>query len=81
MKGEATALHYPVMPVVVKTPACLAVVCPPPQGASGRWLEEVSATGVRALFLDAEQRLLGFALVGGETVKDRNALAGQVATT
>ncbi|MGA8146443.1 MAG: FAD-dependent oxidoreductase [Gallionellaceae bacterium] len=81
LKGEATALHYPVMPVVVKTPACPAVVCPPPQGASGRWLEKVSATGVHSLFLDAEQRLLGFALVGGETVKDRNALAGKVATT
>ncbi|MGO8754983.1 MAG: hypothetical protein ACLQHK_07110 [Gallionellaceae bacterium] len=81
LKGEATALHYPVMPVVVKTPVCAAVVCPPPQGASGRWLEEVPATGVRALFLDAEQRLLGFVLVGGEPVKETTALAGQVATT
>ena len=79
--GETTALHYPVMPVVVKTPACPTVVCPPPQGAQGQWQEDASTTGVRALFRDAGERLLGFALAGEETVKERASLAGKVATT
>jgi rubredoxin-NAD+ reductase len=81
LNGETKTLRYPVMPVVVKTPACPTVVCPPPQGAPGHWQEEASATGVRALFRDDEQRLLGFALVGNDLVREKTSLAGMVATT
>jgi rubredoxin-NAD+ reductase len=77
LSGATTALHYPVMPVVVKTPACPTVVCPPPQNAQGRWQEAVAANGVRALFLDAEERLLGFALAGAGAAKERATLAAQ----
>jgi len=79
LSGTATALQYPVMPVGVKTPACPTVVCPPPHGAAGHWQDDVSPTGVRTLFRDAEDRLLGFALIGADSVKERTALAGQVA--
>jgi rubredoxin---NAD+ reductase len=78
LAGEATALHYPVMPVVVKTPACPAVVCPPPQGVQGQWQESVSTGGVRALFRGEDGGLLGFALTGMETVKEQTMLAAQI---
>jgi rubredoxin-NAD+ reductase len=64
LTGTPTDVNYPAMPVVVKTPACPTVVCPPPAGARGTWREEVAADGVRALFEDGNGRPLGFALVG-----------------
>jgi rubredoxin---NAD+ reductase len=78
LTSEATALHYPVMPVVVKTPACPAVVCRPSQGVQGQWQESVSTGGVRALFRGEDGGLLGFALTGMETVKEQMTLAAQV---
>ncbi|MFA6311273.1 MAG: FAD-dependent oxidoreductase [Sterolibacterium sp.] len=77
LAGTPTALSYPAMPVVVKTPACPTVVCPPPAGAAGAWREEVEPTGVRALFKDADGKPLGFSLVG-EAVKDKQALVAQM---
>ena len=77
LAGTATAVSYPAMPVVVKTPACPTGVCPPPAGAAGAWREEVEPTGVRALFEDADGKPQGFSLVG-EAVKDKQALAAQM---
>ncbi|MDD5295811.1 MAG: FAD-dependent oxidoreductase [Rhodocyclaceae bacterium] len=77
LAGTDTAVSYPAMPVVVKTPACPAVVCPPPMGAAGAWQEAVTATGVRALFRDGEGKLLGFALLG-DAVAEKQALAAQL---
>ncbi|MBI3522985.1 MAG: FAD-dependent oxidoreductase [Betaproteobacteria bacterium] len=75
--GGEVAVDYPAMPVVVKTPACQAVVCPPPAGAAGTWREEVGPAGVRALFVGAGGKPLGFSLVG-EAVKEKQALAAQM---
>jgi len=78
LTGTPTSVSYPAMPVVVKTPACPTVVCPPPAGAAGAWREEVlQATGVRAVFEDAEGNPLGFTLAG-DSVKDKQALAAQM---
>jgi rubredoxin-NAD+ reductase len=74
LAGTDTPVSYPAMPVVVKTPACPAVVSPPPMGAAGSWQETVSETGVRALFQNQEGRLLGFALLG-DKVGEKQALA------
>lgn len=82
LTGTPTAVHYPAMPVVVKTPACPTVVCPPPMGVLGAWQENVMADGVRALFHDDTGTLRGFALLGVATkdkqllVKDIPALLG-----
>ena len=73
LHGTATPVNYPAMPVVVKTPACPTVVCPPPAGVEGRWEERVAADGVRALFHDTAGTLRGFALVGAAT-RDKQAL-------
>jgi rubredoxin-NAD+ reductase len=77
LHGTATPVNYPAMPVVVKTPACPTVVCPPPAGVEGQWQESVAADGVRALFLDTAGALRGFALVGAAT-KDKQALTKDI---
>jgi rubredoxin-NAD+ reductase len=61
------------MPVVVKTPAVPAVVCPPP-AVPGGWRVMEDAAGVEARFEDEAGSLLGFALVGGACAR-KNALA------
>lgn len=65
LAGTATPVAYPAMPVVVKTPACPTVVCPPPAGLAGTWRETQDAAGARAVFEDAAGQPLGFALLGG----------------
>ena len=65
------------MPVIVKTPACPTVVCPPAPGASGAWTVELDGDGLVARFTDSGGALLGFALMGTATAQ-RQALAAQV---
>ena len=77
LTGTPTDLVYSAMPVAVKTPACPTIVCPPPQGSIGAWQEEVGADGVRALFVGADGKPLGFALLGSATA-ERQALAAQM---
>jgi rubredoxin---NAD+ reductase len=64
LAGREQPLRYPAMPVVVKTPALPAVVCPPPAGAAGAWRSDSEPGGIASRFVDAGQRLLGFSLVG-----------------
>ncbi|MFN2348599.1 MAG: NAD(P)/FAD-dependent oxidoreductase [Thioalkalivibrio sp.] len=77
LAGESTEVSYPVMPVVVKTPAHPVVVVPPAPGAAGDWHIESVGVGVRALFRNGDQ-LGGFVLTGAEAVKEKQALAKQV---
>ena len=77
LSGAPTAVLYPAMPVLVKTPACPTVVCPPPPGVEGTWQETVNADGVRALFHDHAGKLRGFALVGA-AVKDKQTLVKDI---
>ncbi|HCA26890.1 MAG TPA: FAD-dependent oxidoreductase, partial [Betaproteobacteria bacterium] len=77
LAGEATAVSYPAMPVVVKTPACPAVVAPPETGIAGEWQVNGEADGVRALFYDSARQLRGFALTGAAAAQ-KQALARQL---
>jgi rubredoxin-NAD+ reductase len=77
LHSTPTPVVYPAMPVVVKTPTCPTVVCPPPPGVEGQWEESVAADGVRALFHDSAGTLRGFALVGAAT-KDKQALTKDI---
>lgn len=72
-----TRVRYPAMPVLVKTPACPTVVSPPEAGAEGEWQVEEDESGVKALFKTAEDKLLGYALLGAAT-KEKNALAAHL---
>jgi len=74
LAGTPTQVAYPAMPVVVKTPACPTVVCPPPAGLGGAWRETQDAAGARAVFEDAAGKPLGFALLGG-AMPEKQALA------
>jgi len=76
LAGTRTAVSYPAMPVVVKTPALPAVVCPPP-AVPGAWSVESNDAGVEARFEDEDGRLRGFALLGAATAR-KNALAKEL---
>lgn len=77
LAGTPTDLVYPAMPVVVKTPACPTVVCPPPPSAAGEWAVTSTPEALEARFVGADGRLLGFALMGAAT-SQRQALAALV---
>ncbi len=68
LHGEHTAVNYPNMPVLVKTPACPVVVSPPPAQQEGKWFEEIVEGGVKSLFKHGDC-LLGFALTGSATAE------------
>ncbi|HEU4854343.1 MAG TPA: FAD-dependent oxidoreductase, partial [Nitrosospira sp.] len=72
-----TPVRYPAMPVLVKTPACPTVVSPPDTSVQGEWLVEEDENGVKALFKSAEDKLLGYALLGA-SAKEKNALAAHL---
>lgn len=65
---QAQSLHYPAMPVSVKTPALPLTVCLPAMGSAGAWAAastaNVDSNDIEAHFLSSEGRLMGFALTG-----------------
>ena len=65
--GQVTALSYPAMPVMVKTPALPTIVSPPAKGAQGQWKTTAIEGGIEAHFEAADGKLLGFALMGTAT--------------
>jgi rubredoxin-NAD+ reductase len=78
LSGDERAVAYPVMPVVVKTPACPLVTCPPEPDAQGQWKVEGSGINLKALFVEPSgERVLGFVLAGSE-VAHKNEIAKQV---
>jgi rubredoxin-NAD+ reductase len=77
LAGVNTAVEYPAMPVIVKTPAHPLAICPPPKGMPGEWKIENKGENVRALFYDANNQLQGFVLTNA-AVKDRMELAKQL---
>ncbi|WP_205985964.1 FAD-dependent oxidoreductase [Paraburkholderia sp. Ac-20340] len=84
LSGRLTRVDFPVMPIVVKTPAVPAVVVTPDR-APGRWRVEAgapdSAHALRAICADdATQRMSGFALLGAATA-DKAALLKEMAST
>lgn len=77
LTGNSTPVHYPAMPVAVKTPACPTVVSPPEPGAQGEWKVEGRVDGVKAVFHHSNGQLLGFALMGA-AVSEKAALTQQL---
>lgn len=77
LAGNPTPVHYPAMPVMVKTPACSTVVSPPAADAQGQWQIEANEVGVKGLFQDESGNLLGYALLG-EAVKEKNELTAKL---
>ncbi len=77
LAGNPTSVHYPAMPVMVKTPACPTVVSPPDFSVQGEWHVEIDKDGVKALYRDEIGNLLGYALLGAAT-KEKNNLTTQL---
>jgi rubredoxin-NAD+ reductase len=78
LAGTPTEVHYPVMPVIVKTPACPVQLYAPPAGVAGEWQEEaLDNGGIRGLFHDPSGRLRGFVLTGA-AVQEKAELAARV---
>ena len=77
LAGQETPVHYPAMPVTVKTPACPVVALPPPRDTEGDWLIESARTDLRGEYRDSDGTLRGFVLCG-ERIKERFELAKQV---
>ena len=69
LAGQCSAVAYPAMPVLVKTPSCPTIVAPPANGAIGEWLIERGEDSVKSLFIDGAGKLLGFALNGAATAE------------
>ena len=67
--GQVTALSYPAMPVMVKTPALPTIVSPPAKDADGQWKTTTVEGGIEARFEATDGKLLGFALMGSATTQ------------
>lgn len=78
LAGEATAVRFPPMPVVVKTPACPVAAQPVPREMDGTWRYEQTTDGLRMVCTAPDSRLIGFALTGKCTA-ERATLAKQLA--
>lgn len=74
LSGENTQVHYPAMPVAVKTPAAPLTVLPVPQGVEATWETEELDDGMIAKALDQESTLRGFVLLGPTAAKQRLTL-------
>ena len=74
LTGTATPIEFGPMPVIVKTPACPVTVLPPPAQAPGRWEAKAQADSLAMRFLDPEDRLLGFALLGAASQRRRELM-------
>lgn len=60
--GNKTAVHYPAMPITVKTPAYPLIVCAPQKGCIGEWEMQQDGNNVCASFYDQNKQLRGFIL-------------------
>ena len=67
--GQVTALSYPAMPVMIKTPALPTIVSPPAKDADGQWKTTTVEGGIEARFEAPDGKLLGFALMGSATTQ------------
>lgn len=74
LSGQTTAVHYPAMPVAVKTPAAPLTVLPVPVDVEVNWETEELDDGMIAKAIDAENTLRGFVLLGPTAGKQRLTL-------
>lgn len=75
LSGQTTAVHYPAMPVAVKTPAAPLTVLPAPIDVEVTWQTEEFEDGMLAKATDSQDTLRGFVLLGTTASKQRLALS------
>ncbi len=74
LSGQTTTVHYPAMPVAVKTPAAPLTVLPAPIDVDVTWENEEFEDGMLSKATDAEGTLRGFVLLGATAGKQRLTL-------
>ena len=74
LNGETTQVHYPAMPVAVKTPAAPLTVLPAPLGVDVNWHTEEFDDSMIARAYDQADTLRGFVLLGTTAAKQRLSL-------
>ena len=77
LTGRITAVQFPVMPVIVKSPALAVVSWPAAKEQQGEWLYEGQGMDWLARFQSPSGQLLGFALTG-KMVAQRLRLAKEM---
>ena len=75
LSGQNTNVHYPAMPVAVKTPAAPLTVLPAPLDVEVNWETEEFDDGMLAKAADGQGTLRGFVLLGATASKQRLALS------
>lgn len=75
LSGQNTNVHYPAMPVAVKTPAAPLTVLPAPLDVEVNWETEEFDDGMLAKAVDSQGTLRGFVLLGATASKQRLALS------
>lgn len=74
LTGQETHVHYPAMPVAVKTPTAPLTVLPTPLGVEAEWETEELEDGMLAKAIDQDGTLRGFVLLGATAGKQRLTL-------
>ncbi|MEG0487385.1 MAG: FAD-dependent oxidoreductase [Acinetobacter sp.] len=74
LSGQSTNVHYPAMPVAVKTPAAPLTVLPAPMDVDVTWENEEFDDGMLSKAIDANGTLRGFVLLGATAAKQRLTL-------
>ena len=74
LNGEHTQVHYPAMPVAVKTPTAPLTVLPAPIDVDVTWTTEELEDGMIAKATDQQDTLRGFVLLGATAAKQRLTL-------
>ena len=74
LSGQNTNVHYPAMPVAVKTPAAPLTVLPAPLDVDVNWETEEFDDGMLAKAADGQGTLRGFVLLGATAGKQRLTL-------
>ena len=78
LTGTPTAVDYPLMTVLVKTPVCPITLLPPPPNSAGTWeVSQVDVNSATAKFISPNGSMLGFALLG-EAVEQRSVFLSAV---
>lgn len=77
LADNPTAVTYPAMPVVLKTPAYPISVLPPSPGVEGEWQIETDSNELRAKFVDHNKILRGFVLSNNAT-RDASKYASEI---
>ena len=76
LNGERTQVSFSAMPIVIKTPACPVVVCPPIK-CNGEWQVEQDDLNIKAKYMNAANETLGF-VITGECITEKQSLVKEI---